>query len=56
MLFIFCKTALEGGGLYRLQLPRDGGGAADARAQQGDRRGGQQRWRRRVVAGEGHTA
>jgi hypothetical protein len=33
MLFIFCKTALEGGGLYRLQPPRDGGSAADARAE-----------------------
>ena len=32
MLFIFCKTALEGG-LYRLQPPRDGGGAADARVE-----------------------
>jgi hypothetical protein len=32
MLFIFCKTALEGG-LYRLQSPRDGRGAADARAE-----------------------
>jgi hypothetical protein len=66
MLFIFCKTALEGG-LYRLQSPRDGGGAADARAEgrrstarrQESRAAAMEkvwrRWRRCGSAGEGCT-
>jgi hypothetical protein len=49
MLFIFCKTVLEGG-LYRLQLPRDGGGAADARAEGRRSTAGQQE--RRAAAME----
>jgi hypothetical protein len=53
MLFIFCKTALEGGGLYRLQPPRDGGGAADARVEGCRSTTGRQRWRRCGGAGEG---
>jgi hypothetical protein len=31
-IYILQNSVGGGGGLYRLQLPRDGGGAADARA------------------------
>jgi hypothetical protein len=42
-----------GGGLYRLQPPRDGGGAADARVEGRRSTTGRQRWRRCGGAGEG---
>jgi hypothetical protein len=59
MLFIFCKTTLEGAStdysrhvMERAQLTLEQRAAG---AQQGNRRGGRRRWRRCGDAGEGCT-
>jgi hypothetical protein len=59
MVFIFCKTTLEGGSTdYSCRVMEGAQLTVEQRvagAQQGDRRGGQRRWRRCDSAGEGCT-